>query len=237
MDRIQLLDTTLRNHFVDFYSPVVKNNHNEDSPIYFASSMRAFSEMQSKHAATKTPNPLTRAEIDDTKRLPIPRISIMRQNVDPDLNRQRPPWIEVRAAAYHDDTKAMAYSTPFPIPINLGYQVDFWTRKQSEMNRWLIQFHRDFQLQVLYLRTVVDDFWRTKFMGIILESGPDDTSDLEPGEDRTLIRQTAIFTSQTWIWPTMDEFRTSPTVKDIILQLESPEGTILDTIDSTCGGN
>ena len=75
LDRLNLLDEAVRQHFIDDYSPLVVNQHEEDSPIYFASSMRAFAEMHTRDADTKTPNPKTKAEIKDTRRLPIPRIS------------------------------------------------------------------------------------------------------------------------------------------------------------------
>ena len=237
LDRLNLLDEAVRQHYIQAYSELVKNQYGEDSPIYFASSMRAFSEMHTRDAATKTPNPLTKAEIKDTRRLPIPRISIMRQTVDPDPFRQRPRNITLRQVAYHDDSMSTIYSSPLPIPININYQVDFWTRKMTEMNRWIIQFHDDFRMQVQYLMVHVDDFFRNKYLGLFLTSGPDDTSDLEPGEDRTLIRQTALFQGQSWIWPTADQVQSGATVQEVILQLFTPEGESLGELNADCGGN
>jgi len=237
LDRLNLLDEAVRQHYVQHYSEIVKNQHGEDAPIYFASSMRAFSEMHTRDAATKNPNPLTKAEIADTRRLPIPRISIMRQTVAPDPNRQyfaKP--IMLRYVAYHDPTHRTIYQSPGPIPINIAYQVDFWTRKMTEMNRWIIQFHDDFRMQLKYLTVHVDDFFRNKYMGLFLTGGPDDTSDLEPGEDRTLIRQTATFEGQSWIWPTASQLESKATVKEIIACLETERGEDLGCLNTNCVG-
>jgi hypothetical protein len=236
LDRLNLLDEAVRQHFIQNYSELVKNQHNEDAPIYFATSMRAFSEMQTKNAATKNPNPKTRAEIDDSRRLPIPRVSIMRQSVLPDPFRQRPRNIRIRKISFHDESKKTIYSSPLPIPINIAYQIDFWTRKDTEMNRWIIRFNDDWRIQILYLSVDVDDFFRSKYLGLFLTSGLDDTSDLEPGEDRTLIRQTAIFEGQSWIWPTAEQVQSGATVQQIIAQLETPDGESLGDLDTACGG-
>ena len=243
LDRLNLLDETVRQHFIENYSALVKIRFGdappyteEDSPIYFASSMRKFSEMQSKHAATKNPNPLTQAQIDDTRRLPIPRVSIMRQSVLPDQFRQRPANIRVRKINFFDDSKLTILSSKMPIPINISYQIDFWTRKLTEMNRWVIQFNDDWRIQILYKLIEVDDIFKKKWFGLFLTSGLDDTSDLEPGEDRTLIRQTAIVEGQSWIWPTAAQVASGATVQTIIAQLETSGGESLGDLNTDCGG-
>lgn len=215
MDRLQIIDTAVQSQWLDRYAPLVKWKDIEaqadrDSKIWWVPSRRDFASL-----FAETDDASKKQNDERSRRLIIPRISIMRLDVAPDPDRQRPTNLRLRGVGHTTDMKRV-YSSPLPIPINIDYQIDFWTRRISEMNRWEIQFNTDFQQQVHYITMEVDDLFQTKYIGLLAAAGLEDNSDLEPGEDRPSYRKTARITAPTWIFPTADQIESDPAVQEIL---------------------
>lgn len=215
MDRIQQIDNAVY-AWLSTYGPHVKDEFGEDSVVIFARSRREFAEQTS-----------TRDE--DTERLRIPRISLMRTAVIQDQERQRDAT--VRKISFFDDSKTRIFQGPMPVPVVFEYQIDFWSRKESEMNRWIIKFYKDFKTQVKYLKYQVDDIFQQKYLGLLLEGSLDDNSDLEPGEERTLIRYTATVSLPTWLFPEESELVLVPTVQTVTTEYTDEDGNSLNDLN------
>jgi hypothetical protein len=154
----------------------------------------------------------------------------MRVGVVGDPERQRSG--RLRNIAYSDATMTNLFSTTFPIPIKINYQVDFWTKRKSEMNQWIVQFHTDFLLQTKYLKIEVDEFFRNKWVCLLNDGELTDNSDLETGEDRPLVRYTAQLIAETWIFPRPEEVRRDPAIQQVTLEVYDQYDNLLASLEA-----
>jgi len=215
MDRLQIIDNAIKDQFLGRYAPLVKRPDGNDSKVWWVGSRRDFASLY----AQPVPDEDTPQNKEKSERLKMPRIAIQRLDARPDVNRQRPTTLQLRSIGRTDDDKRV-YSSPLPIPVNMEYQIDFWTRRISEMNRWEIQWLTDFQQQVYYTKVRIDDYlFQDKYLGLLADAALEDNSDLEPGEDRPLYRKTARLTAPTWLFPTADDIESCPTVRELYLDL------------------
>jgi hypothetical protein len=214
MDRIQLIDTAVKTQWLDDYAPLVKDDDGVSASVWVVTARRESGELYNKAVDTDV-----RQTNLDSERLRVPRIALWRQNIAPDPTRQIEKHQRIRNMAPIGSGGRASYSGAYPIPVNIEYQVDFWTNKISAMNVWEVQFADQFRSQTHYIKITVDDFWKNKWVCLRTEAGLEDNSELEPGEDHTIYRKTARVTACTWIFPTSESLRVDPSVLQVILDV------------------
>jgi hypothetical protein len=100
---------------------------------------------------------------------------------------------------WHGNDQNEVFTLPFPLPYDLTYQVDFYTKTQQDM-QWLRgAFLSRFSYTDETFLTNEFPGYGTKLIPIQL-SRIDDLTDLEPDERRREIRNTATFTAKAWIF-------------------------------------
>jgi hypothetical protein len=223
-DSLQTIDDAIKS-WLDTYAVQVTDEQGNVAKVWWVTARRDMASLFATASdADVRQNDLLR------ERLVLPRISVMRATVAPDPQRQRPTTVRV-PLGYINEGKAALYTAAYPVPVNIEYQVDFWTEKISAMNIWEIAFLRDFQTQLHYLTITVDELFRNKWVGLVGEAGLEDNSDLEPGEDKPNYRKTARFTAQTWLFPTAALVRKDATVRELVINLYSQtEDSALQTL-------
>jgi len=123
---------------------------------------------------------------------------------------------------YAKDDRSEVYVLPFPIPYDLTYQVDIWTKTQQDM-QWL-------RSSLLSRFPYADEtFLRATFGGYGDKVIPlrldrvDDTTDLEPDEGHRQLRNTVTFTAKAWIFQVPIQIKTIQSINVAILDASSDE--------------
>lgn len=142
---------------------------------------------------------VTTGRVVDNDTLTFPRISVSRLDHQNDPTRYNA--FRFRRLGWCSDTyQRKIKSGRFPVPINIAYQVDLWTRFVTEMNLWEQKFLMEFAAQYLYLQIRPDDIWQNKMYPVFLDSPISDTSDLEPGDGERAIRKTVSLRAEAWLF-------------------------------------
>jgi len=142
---------------------------------------------------------VTTGRVVDNDTLTFPRISITRLDhiIDPlrfNCNRiRRLGWCNT---TFHRKLR----NAKFPTPVQIMYQVDFWTRFVSEMNLWEQKLLMEFAPGYMHLTIRPDDVWQNKLIPFFLEGGLNDNSDLDAGQGDRAIRRTATLRADGWLF-------------------------------------
>jgi hypothetical protein len=104
----------------------------------------------------------------------------------------------------------------WPLPVNIQYQVDFWSRNLRHHDSFRVQLYRLFYHGVHYLSVPFNSPFGERIIGTFLESLVDN-SNIEPGEDQRDLRWAATITVKGWIPDEIEHMFTIPFVKQICI--------------------
>lgn len=100
---------------------------------------------------------------------------------------------------YADNQKNSVFVLPFPLPFDLSYQIDIWTKTQQDMQALRTALLCRFPFaDETYLDLEVPGYG-TQMVRLSL-SRIDDNTDLEPGEADRELRNTVSVTAHAWIY-------------------------------------
>lgn len=154
----------------------------------------------------------TTGQLLNERTLIIPRISLQRLDPVNDPSRfnsnpiRRLGWANAASGEQRRLIKGK-----FPVPVNIPYQIDMWTRFTKEMNLWERFIFETFSPQYTYLRIRPNDVWGWKMFIVFLDGAIRNNSDLEPAEEEREVRKTVTLRAEGWFFP--DTFETRPAVK------------------------
>jgi len=135
------------------------------------------------------------------EQIALPLASFTRSDLTVDMLRFKS--VKKRNTGYLRQDKDEIYQYRFPLPYNITYQVDFWTRYESTLDAikvWvMLRFpHGNYLYLPVDFREISKHYAiqnvYTQFGGIT------DTSDLEPGSEQRIIRATMTLDLQGWIF-------------------------------------
>lgn len=140
------------------------------------------------------------------QRIPLPFVSVYVQ--PPAIDSLRNSVFSFRHS-YASMSDLTSQKHPYPVPITLPVQLDFWMKKKFTdlyIKEWLISnvnvlgtYANEFMLQVTPLDNLGQQVWGNKLIPVTIES-IDDASDLEPGEGDRLLRTTVMLTMSAWMF-------------------------------------
>lgn len=174
-----------------------------------ASPERAFADLRERFEETIDTGAAYTDFEKDQEQIALPIASFMRTDLMVDMTRFNPN--DVRKVDYLTQDQSEAYTHKWPLPYNISYQVDFWTRYESTLDSirvWLMmQFMGgNFRLTPVDFRDV------SRFYGIknvyTRFDGINDTSDLEPGTEPRIERATTTLEMQGWIFYPIEVVKT-----------------------------
>lgn len=100
---------------------------------------------------------------------------------------------------YVDTERTESYTLPFPLPYDLTYQVDLWTKTQQDMQALRTSLLCRFPMtDVTYLDLPVPGYGTQMIM--LTLNRIDDNTDLDPGEGDRELRNTVTLTAHAWIY-------------------------------------
>lgn len=159
---------------------------------------RAFADIRRDKSFSKDVKDFERKQ----EQIPLPIATFTRSDLTVDMTRFK-SVTNTRKVGFLRSDKDERFTWRFPLPYNFTYQVDFWTRMESTLDRirvWaalrfvggsyfllpvdLREVSRHYSIQNVF----------TQFGGI------SDTSDLEPGSEQRLERATMTLDVQGWIF-------------------------------------
>lgn len=143
--------------------------------------------------------------------IPLPVISIHRQDITYAPERFMSGTEMFHNLGYIDSNKSAVFQSKAPWPVQIGYQIDFWSRKVSSANFWSLWVSQLFQHQLGYLTIDLRPVWYgwgTKLIPVRYESMAD-ASDLTPGERDRVVRKTFSCSVEGWIFGSMSTLKTA----------------------------
>ena len=143
-----------------------------------------------------------------------PRIAVAR--LDYTLAAARQNQTMIRHAGLVGTAGLMVRQVHFPIPIDIPYQLSFWTEYESELQALLVEFFRALYSGVLYLSTFINEIWNNKIISFHLDGSVTNDTTQEPGQDFREIRAVVPLRAEAWLF---DEVPTlTPRAREIILR-------------------
>lgn len=212
-DQLEMYDKCLLNWLTSDFVSLIPG---KIAQVLIATPHRAYMEVETGDMLT------------DQTRLRVPRIALTRMNYSRDASRFNPNVIRALGRVSGSRGLSKLYQEQYPVPINIPYQIDFWTEFGRDMNIWAQRFLYEFGFGYKYLSITPDAMWGIKKFFLSLESDLQDTSDLEPQEQYREIRRTATVTAQCWLYgqhPVQ-----APVVKRILIGVtETDGGSVVET--------
>jgi hypothetical protein len=158
---------------------------------------------------------------DDKEATPFPVGSVFLSGIAPDPERRRNATITALdgtgTRAYLDETRTEMVRFPWPLPLILTYQVDFWTKTQTDMQIWRTAVMERFdQVDHTYIQGSFGEYGE-KILRLAW-SGFDDNSDLETGERERVLRNTLSLTLEGWLF--RRSVRTKTALKGSVVLLD-----------------
>lgn len=219
MDIIQLYDSS----FVKFVELNLANQILGDTaPVFWVGPKRVLAEVM--------------AEQSENKRIEPPRIAVTKIMEDPAPERQM--VVPIRNMGYSDEGRNFVFTAPAPVPVNMSYQLDFYSGEVWQANRFKIAMFKLFRRQVRHLSVNFEidtlesgrlSIWKKKIVPLILDGGFSDNSDLEPGEEQREIRHSCTVRCEAWIFDEPIQAKTAKSFRFGIYDLE--QDILLDTLD------
>jgi hypothetical protein len=197
-DQFLLYDQALTTWLNNTFPPILKG---KTTQLLMATPHRGFADVLSGTLA-------------DNNTLTVPRISVTRLDTENDPTRFN--CNRIRRLGFTPNTqKSHLISGKYPAPIEIPYQVDFWTKEVDHMNRWEQKILFDFASTYVYLDVTVNNVWSKKVYPLFLEGAVINNSDLEPEERNRVIRKTATFRASCWFFD--EDFVSVPIARRIQL--------------------
>jgi hypothetical protein len=151
--------------------------------------------------------------IKDDKTVKLPASSLSRLGWELDLTRwSRAPYRMIKWSEEGDRVMQSAR----PLPFEVMYQLDLWTKYRSTMNQFIRQVAVKFVHREVWLSVNTGGAFGVKRVPLKLAfGGPQDLTDLELDEntDRT-IRAAFTFNMDAWVFPDVEMI---PTVRKVII--------------------
>ena len=171
--------------------------------VVFASPERAFA----------TAKEVWGDETGDARTSILPMLSIERQDINYDPDRYRPEKAKMRShiLGFQDETQETGNAASFPIPVDISYQADIWTRTRQTLNQIQLAIAQSIlRHRPAFLRIDLSNIWEEWSDKIVpLETeGFSDNSSLEQEEEEREIRSTWSFTLKGWVLPTLEATKT-----------------------------
>lgn len=198
-------------------------------PVVFATPDRAFSAMQ--HALSGR---LPEGRSETVKKIPLPFASISRGNLLYDSNRFRGVNTKFNKLATTSD-KLTALQAPFPLPYDISYRVEFWTKNHISGNKLQVYSALSFQSHEMFLPVDYANVWPNWGIKLISyeNDGIIDNSELEPGEGERVFRFTQTMTAKAWLLSDVDPVKTAATIHiDKVFVTGSLNGVTVEDVDA-----
>ena len=197
---------------------------NEDIQLTLAP---VFSGMQREYASQTDIHPEAepQANIKTDRTIKLPATALSRLGWEFDLTRwsradyQKLKWTE-------DGNRVI--QSPHPIPFEILYQLDLWTKYRSTMNQLVHRIMVKFVNRELWLSINIGEPWGIKKVPLKLSfGGPQELSGLEQDEldDRTF-RMAITMNLDAWLFPDASSI---PTIRRVIFDGDAPT-TIIATL-------
>ena len=205
--QIEKYDEGLMNWMEAKFRPVIPD---KDIQLLFAPPDRPYSEYVS-------------GRYDKVKTLRIPRMSLSRSGLSFAQNRYN--HSKIRYLGYTSTSKLRMKQSPYPIPVDIPYQMDFWVGYESEIQALQIEFLRQMVSGIVYPTVYINDTFLTKYLPVYLD-GAIVNSETELGSEFRHVRATLPLKAEAWIYA--DNIDETTTIRDIILRVRDMDtGVVL----------
>lgn len=145
------------------------------------------------------------------KTLRLPRVSVSRADYEYDPDRRNQTLLR-----YCGPTTAAGNAlnqANFPIPVNLPYQVDFWTEYESEMQAYFSHFLRQLYSGIIHITVYINNLWTDKITPYIMEPGVANAVETDPGGEFREIRTTFQLRCEAFLYDEVPT--TAPTIREV----------------------
>lgn len=196
--RVQSIVTQFRNYdqcVKDWLGGFPSKEDGSPTPVVVATPDRAFSAMQTLLQIKGIQVP------DGIKSIPLPFISLTSGSIEFDPSRFHGNASMVLGTTSDKD---VTYSHKFPMPYNISYRAEFWTKNQESMNAFRYWIAVDYSPGHENFLTVdlsdVWPAWKRKLVPIT-NDGLRFVGEHEPAEKHRVLRMVAEFKMKAWIVP------------------------------------
>ena len=161
-----------------------------------------FSGMQREYSTQEALDPTAEPQenIKTDKTVKLPASSLSRQGWELDITR----WsrADYNLLKWTEDGNRIIQS-PHPIPFEIMYQLDLWTKYRSTMNQFIHRIATKFWRREIWIPIDIGEPWGVKRVALKMSfGGPQELSNLELDEldDRTF-RTAITFNLDAWLFP------------------------------------
>lgn len=161
----------------------------------------------------------TSGRYDKVKTLKIPRMSLTRGNPTFAIARQN--HARIPKLGFTSEAKTDLYSSKYPIPIDIPYQMDLWVGYEAESQALQIAFMRQMVSGIVYPTVYINEFFLTKYLPLILDGSIVIAPEPDIGGEFRLVRATIPLKAETWIFADADNVDTTTTIREILLKLRN----------------
>jgi hypothetical protein len=145
-----------------------------------------------------------------------------------------PTGTDIRAAYHAMDSKIYANSErtelfilPFPLPYDLSYQIDLWTKTQQDMQALRTSLLCRFPFTDETYLTLPVPGYGSQLLRLTLNR-IDDVTDLEPGEGDRELRNTVSLTAHAWIYRVALKRKTIRAANAVLIDAGSDPANLRD---------
>lgn len=142
-----------------------------------------------------------------------PRVAVARQDITYDMSRGNPT--NIRFMGYTEDSKLNLNKVNYPIPINIPYQLSFWTEYEAEIQAYMVAFLRELWSGIFYTKVTINSLFLDKLVPFILDGSIVNETELEPGSEFREIRMIIPLKAETWIYD--DASTEVPVIREILM--------------------
>lgn len=139
-----------------------------------------------------------------------------------------------RKLSYTEEGRRVIQSDE-PMPFDVMYQIDIWTKNRTTMNQILRNMALKFLSRDVWLKVNLGGPWGERSIPLIWQAGPDELTELDHGSHGNMerrLRSVITLVLQAWIMP---DPVTIPTVRDVVhtLYIQENGELIWPTEDET----
>ena len=154
--------------------------------------------------------------VTDKRTLRLPRISVSRQDYTFVPDRQNPTT--VRYCGVTSLAKTSMCQANYPIPIDLPYQLDFWTEYETELQAYIAFFMRQLHAGIKYITVFINNLWQNKITPFHLEGTIVNGTEPEPGGEFREIRATVPLRAEAFLYD--EEASEVPVIREIVVNVK-----------------
>lgn len=232
-DQLQIYDRSV----AEWMRSMPSRNAEKTVPVVMETPERAFSRMSE---VLKDHSDESR---ERQRTLPLPMISVHRQDLSYDPNRFMSGTQNLTRLGYVDKNKSAVFQSEAPWPINIGYQIDFISRYIETANFWSIWVSRFFKNQLGYLLVDFSSYWYgwgKKLVPLRYETLAD-ASNMAPGNQDRYIRKSLSCVLEGWVLgdfsvlktvlEVQTDFRDATSIEDLTKPVTPEDAESLDQIE------